>query len=185
MESNHIIMKKTLIIFFYLSILLFGCKTNWIDQTEESIENIQESALLVKETDISTATEVGTVKIYETGDHTRIRGTSKIDTLIDISWEYHLNDSIIRAELMSGVYFKVYKREREENESYASLMDRRTYFKNKNEGIEKFREIDVFDFEDFDSLQKELSKKEFTIKELGARDYSKVQKQYNNLLKKS
>lgn len=178
-------MKKPLIILFYLSIILCGCKMNWVDQTEESIESIQESAKLVKETDLSTKTEISTVKIYETNNYTRIKGTSKIDTLIDISWEYHVNDSIIRAELMSGVYFKVYKREREENESYASLMDRRTYFKNKNEGIEKFREIDVFDYEDFDSLQKELNKKEFTTKVLGAKDYSNVEKQYNNLLKRS
>lgn len=178
-------MKKSLVLLFYFPVIFFGCKMNWVEQTEESVESIQGSAKLVKETNLSTETEISTVKVYETNSHTRLKGTSKIDTLIDISWEYHVNDSVIRAELMSGVYFKVYKREREENEPYASLMDRRTYFKNKNEGIEKFREIDVFDYEDFDSLQKELNKKEFTTKVLGTKDYSNVEKQYNNLLKKS
>lgn len=77
----------------------------------------------------------------------------------------------------------LYKRKRLENEPYAALVDSRTYFKNETEGINFIRQIDFYETDKIEDIQKKLNKLEFETKNLNGEDYIRLKEKFDRITK--
>ena len=158
-------------------------KIDWIKEVEKIIKKIDNTGYLVIDLDTVDNNISTKIKIFKTNGESKIQVIYKFDKYVDITQKYYKNDKQIFAEIIQGISPIIYKRERKIDEPYGMIIEKITYFKDKNSGVEKFRELPVFGNEDFENLKIVLSKRDFITKETTEIDYSRIEKQYDRIVK--
>jgi hypothetical protein len=169
----------------YLIILLLmvSTQTEWVKEIEKSIKRIDENSLLKSEFKKNEKDGKVMFKQFTLKNETKTKIEYKYGKLMDIERSLYKNEKIIFAEIVKGKDVLIYKRKRKNNEPYAVLIEKRTYFKNKNEGIKKTRRIKIFKNSNVENLEKELEKKEFKIEKIGIQEYNSIKEQYDRIIK--
>lgn len=120
-----------------------------------------------------------TKKEFTTGQIKKVQVNMDYPSLINLEINYYDNEGFIFGEIIKGTTVLLYKRNRLEDEPYATIIESRTYYKNKNEGINLIREINLYEGDDIENIKKKLRKKEFEQRSLGAEDYTDLNEKYN------
>jgi len=169
---------------YFLSIILFlTIQSEWIDSVEKSIKSINENAKLKVEYEKNDKDGKTFFKKYITEKETKTNIQYKYGKLMDIDMSFYENESLIFAEIVKGKDVLIYKRERRKDEPYAVLIEKRTYFKNKTEGIKKLRKIKVYENSNIEKLKSELENVEFKTEKIGGNEYQKLKEKHNRIKK--
>ncbi len=167
--------------------LLISCQTNWITETEKIIEKSDKKFKLIKEIDTIENSQIETnIQLFRFDDISKLKINFKMSEygfLIDLTQIFYKNDTIIFADKIYGLTPLIYKRKRKNDEPPSELIERISYFKNKKSGIEKIRRIPFYQNDNIESKRKELQKLEFEIKEIGEKEYSEIEYQFDRYIK--
>ncbi len=168
---------------YFLSIILFfAIQSEWIESVEKSIMRINENGKLEAEFEKKDKDGKTIFKKYVTEKETKTNIQYKYDKLMDIDMSFYENERLLFAVIVKGKDVLVYKRERQKDEPYAVLIDKRTYFKNKTEGIKKTRKIEVYENSNIEKLKSELENIEFETENIGEKEYQNLKEKYNRMI---
>ena len=123
------------------------------------------------------------IKLFKTKNESKLESNHKLDSLIDITLTFYSNDTIIFADILNGMYPKLYKKKRKDDEPIGKLIEKIRYFKNKKAGVEKSREILIYENDDIEKVRIKLSEKIFESIEIDDKQYLETQIKYNRVLK--
>ena len=149
---------------------------DWLDDIENEIALVDSEAIMIKEKTFVNGDFVGEITRFKLKNN-RLVTVSGNDTS-SFSNEFNLkvysNKQKIYASLSQFIVPHIYKGKRTANLPLAFIIEENSYFKNKNEGIGFYREIDIYRGDNIDSLKLALQKVEFEQKELSRSDYDNV-----------
>ncbi|WP_139959603.1 hypothetical protein [Flavicella sediminum] len=171
-------MRKVLILINLL--LLIGCKNDWIKRANTQANEIDEIVRLIKDFDTVINNTELRVRYLENGNSKKTQSYLKVGEFLEINSVFYMHDSLIFLKSLNGIDPIINKGNRDEN-SIAYLIDKITYFKNKECGIYKERRIKINNMDDLDSLQKELVKIEYKINKIGKDEYFELTKEIDRL----
>lgn len=162
--------------------LLFSCQSVDNRSTEQIIKKFEENSTLIKEV-ASTENGFSTkIQLYETKAITKIAIASNYEKYIDINQQYYKNDTMIIAEIVQGITPIIYKKTRETHQPIGELVDKIIYFESSSTGIEKRRELKIYENDDVELLKSDLLKKDYEIRAIGTEEYIQVQENFEGLL---
>ena len=161
-----------------------SCQTGWKTDYENVIEKSEEDFSLLKQVDTLEKDSNRYITVYSYGSNevSKLQVNSNKHNMYNNQTEYYKNDSLIFMQKVIERNPIHYTRPREEQEPVGEIIERITYFKNSNYGIEKSRRVQ-FHLEDdiHDELNKrseELQKVDFETKEIGEQEYVDIQQKY-------
>ena len=168
---------------YLLSILLlFSIQPEWIESAEKSIMRINENGKLEAEFEKKDKDGKTIFKKYITEKEIKTNIQYNYGKLMDIDMSFYENERLLFAVIVKGKDVLIYKRERQKDEPYAVLIEKRTYFKNKIEGIKKTRKIKVYENSNIEKLKTELENIEFETKKIGEKEYQNLKEKYNRII---
>ena len=177
-------MKNFKVISFFVALLfIVACSGDWLQNVESNAREIDENAVLEKEMDSVNKNFTTRIQKFKIDTKIKIQANFSFNDTLQINTVYYKNEGLIILESKKACEPLIYKRKRKQNEPFAKLVERITYFKSKNYGVQKTKELDFFVGNNIDSLKKELSKKEFVVKEIGEKEYSEISNKYNSILR--
>jgi len=164
--------------------LLISCQTDWKKDYEKIIRKSEKDFKEIKQVDTIENSNTRTkIYLYKTKGISKLKVNFKAANLFDIEDEYYKNDSIIFIEKVNGITPLIYKRERKKEEPIGKLIEKISYFKDKQNGIEKLRSVEFYLGDDRKKRNDELQKLDFEIKEIGEKEYSHIEKMYERYYK--
>ena len=168
--------------------LLISCQTDWITEYEKIVEKSNEDFSLVKQADtLDNSNNRITNYSYESKEVSKLEVNFNKHNLFNNTTEFYKNDSLIFVEKVNARSPIIYNRQKEKSEPVGEIIERISYFKNKNYGIEKSRRVKFYLGDDMDNELKkqieELKKLDFEIKEIGVKEYLHIQQKYEQYSK--
>ena len=167
---------------YFLSVILFfSIQTEWFKNTEKSILNIDRNVKLISEFEKIDKDGKTIIKKYKTEKEAKTVIQYKYGESMNIDISFYENRSQLFAEITKGKTGLIYKRKRQKNEPYAVLLESRTYFKDKTQGIKKYREIKVYENSNIEKLKITLESTAFEIKKIGEKEFQDLKEKYNRI----
>ncbi|MCY2686802.1 hypothetical protein [Salinimicrobium sp. TH3] len=164
--------------------LFISCKSDWTTDYQNIIKKQKEDFTIVKQADSLEKDSNNRITIYsyESNGISKLEVNSNKYDLFNNQTEYYKNDTLLFVEKVFETIPIIYKRQRKEQEPIGEIIERVSFFKNREYGIEKSRRI-VFHLADdlsdeVDKQIEQLKKLDFEIKEIGGKEYSQVQQRY-------
>ena len=177
-------MKKKKLYFLILIIpFIVSWNLDWVNKIEKKIERINKNAIQISIRNNIMLNVNSETKTFKTETETKVQITYFYEKYINVKQEYFKNKRGIFAKTEKGIVPKIYKKKKKKNEPYGVIFEKIIYFKNKNLGIEKYRELPVNGNEDYQNLRLILSKKEFKINNIGLQKYLQIENKYNEIKK--
>lgn len=169
--------------FLIVMLLVFGLQTDWLSETKKLISKTDENAVLIH-TEIEDDKGLKAITtVFKAGEIQKIKVEFSHSQLMDIELNLFEKNGFILGEIINGKDFLIHKRKPLENEPYATLVESRTYFKNKTEGINLIREINIYKTDKIEDVKKKLDKLEFKTKNLNAADYIRLKEKFDRITK--
>jgi len=177
-------MKKRIYLLLLLFVFITSCQNNWIEKTEETVKRVDRNSELISEIDtIFKESFSEQIKLFKTKYESKLESNHKLDNQIDITLKFYSNDTIIFADILNSLSPKLYKKKRKDDEPIGKLLEKIRYFKNKKNGVEKLREILIYENDDIENVRIKLSEKIFESVEIGDEEYLETQMKYNRVIK--
>lgn len=173
---------KAVLVFLILPFFL-SWNVDWIDTIKKQVDKINKSCTPIMATQSTISGVNHDIAVYKTRKETKVSVTSHYEPYMKVSRDFFKNDMVIFATLEKGIKPLKYQEKRNANQPYAILFEKTRYFKHKNLGIEHFRALPVYGHEDYENLRLMLSKKAFTTKTIGLKDYILLENQYRTIEK--
>jgi hypothetical protein len=117
-------------------------------------------------------------KKYSTGSKYRTLIQYEYEELMDVQISFYESNSFLFAEIIHGKSPTIDKLEESQSDNHSILLETRTYFKNKSEGIRMTREIKVFENDDFNELENKLKGIKFRTEKIGEKEYRNLIERY-------
>ncbi|MCG8237379.1 hypothetical protein [Tenacibaculum finnmarkense] len=168
---------------FILIFIAFGLQTDWLNETKETIVEIDKNAVLIDTKVIDEKDGKSTITEYKAGEKKKIKVEFVHTKLMDIEMSFYEKNGFVIGEIINGKDVLLYKRKRLENEPYATLIDSKTYFKNRTEGINLIRKINIYEADKIEDVRKKLNELEFETKNLNGEDYIRMKEKLDRITK--
>lgn len=176
-------MKKAKLLLFLCLGFILSCQVDWIEKNEKTVERIDRDSKLISEIDTVSNGLSEQIKLFETKYESKLETNYKIKNKLDITSKFYSNDTIIFTYILKGLTPLLYKKKRKEGEPIGKLVEKIRCFKTKKYGIEKLREISIYEDDDIEIAKIKLSKKDFKSIEIGDKQYLETQMRFNRVLK--
>lgn len=169
--------------FLILIYILFGLQSDWLNETKKSISETDEKAVLIHSKVVEENEVKSTTTEYNAGEIKKIKLEVTHAELIDIEMNFYEKDGFVFGEIINGIDVLLYKRAPLENEPHATLIESKTYFKNKTEGIQLIRKVNMYKSDKVEDVRKKLNKLEFETTTLNGEDYIQMKEKLNRITK--
>ena len=166
-------------VIYFLIVFIFGLQVDWLEQTKELIVDVDNNLILVNTKLEEEKSGTITKKEFIADQIKKVELNIDYPGSINLEINYYDKEGFIFGEIIKGTTVLLYKRNRLEDEPYASIIESRTYFKNKNEGIKLTRELSLYEGDDIENIQKKLQKMEFEKQLLVSDDYIDLKEKYD------
>jgi len=164
---------------YFLIFFTFGLQVDWLEHAKELIINVDNNSILVNTKLEEKKNGTITKKEFIADQIRKVQVIMDYPISINLEINYYDNEGFIFGEIIKGTTVLLYKRNRLDDEPYASIIESQTYFKNKNEGINLTRELNIYKGDDIENIKKKLQKMEFEQRSLGSEDYIDLNEKYN------
>ncbi len=125
--------------YIIITFLVFGLQTDWLSETKKLILKTDKNSVLINTKVVEDKNGKSITTEYGKSELKKIKVEFVHSSLIDIKLNYYNKNGFLLGEIITGKDVLLYKRKRLDNEPYATLIESRTYFKNKIEGINLIR----------------------------------------------
>src|SRR5690554_7361862 len=166
---------------YFLIFFTFGLQVDWLEQTKELIIDVDNNSILVNTKLEEEKNGTITKKEFIADQIRKVQVIMDYPSSINLEINYYDNEGFIFGEVIKGTTVLLYKRNRLDDEPYASIIESQTYFKNKNEGINLIRELNLYEGDDIENIKKKLQKMEFEQRSLGSEDYIRSEEHTSEL----
>jgi len=172
-----------LISFFVALLFIVACNSDWLKNVENTVHKMDENAVLEKEMDSTNKHFTTRIQKFKIDNKLKIQAGFSFNDTLQMNTVYYKNEDLIILENKKACEPLIYKRKRKQNEPFAKLIEQITYFKSEKYGVQKTKELKLYEGNNLDSLKKELSKKEFEVKEIGEKEYSEIKAKYASIVR--
>ncbi|WP_439128566.1 hypothetical protein [Polaribacter sp.] len=175
--------KYTYFLIFVIPFFVFW-NVNWVNKIEQKVKSFQRKAVQISVKNVFISNINSEIKVFKNDNKKKLQVTYYVEKYMDVKQEFFKDDRYMFANIEKGITPLLYKRKRKSTEPYGQIFEKIVYFKNKNIGIEKYRELPVYGNEDYQSLKLELLKKDFSIKNIGLKEYLQIEDKYKEIDKR-
>lgn len=171
-------MKTILTLLFILAAIL----ADWLTETRRMIAIADVNANLIASCETEEQGAISRLEAYLAGEiRKQIISTTHSD-FIDITITQYQRDDLLIGEMIQGRSPIIYKHDRPEDGPFSSLLDSRSYFKSKTEGVNFSRSVNIQNGDNIEDVRYKLENLAFEKNILDATDYRASKERYERTM---